>query len=142
MAALGVLTLMTFSTQGNTDAAEAFLAVYMMLFAVLLFSYEFMWWMPIPWLNKALRKNFGFMYGLQGKGLYLIFVAFLCLGLGADNQVRELTWATGIAYLAFGLVQALIPCVNVELSLKYQAPTAGLLAKEFNKTTTDTPNPV
>ena len=142
MAALGVLTLMTFTNQGNKDAAEAFLAVYMILFALLLFCYELMWWMPVPWLNKSLRKNFGFMYGLQGKGLYLIFVAFLCLGLGGDNEVKELTWATGIGYLAFGALHVCITCMNPELSLKYQAPTAGLLAKEFAKTTTETPNPV
>ena len=143
MAALGVLTLMTFANNNNQDAAEGFLAVYMVLFAILLFTYELMWWMPVPWLNKVLRKNFGFMYGLQGKGLYLVFVAFLCLGLGQANEEKALTWATGCAYLGFGVAHVLITCLNAELALKYQAPTAGLLAKEYATTnTTDTPNPV
>jgi COPI associated protein len=131
MAALGVLTLLTL-TFPIVDPSLAFLAVYMMLFAILLFAYEFMWWTPIAWLNKMLRKNFGFMYGLGGKGAYLIFVAFLCLGLGNDGLVKILTWATGISYLVFGTVHVLIPLMNPTLALKYQAPTAGLLAKEYS----------
>jgi COPI associated protein len=140
MSALGVLTLINYARTATIDLSIAFLAVYMMLFAILLFSYELMWWVPIPWLNKMLRKNFGFMYGLQGKGLYLIFVAFLCLGLGGDNAVKALTWATGIAYLAFGFLHVFITCVHSSLALKYQAPTAGLLAKEY--ASNSTPNPV
>lgn len=126
MCALGVLTLINFVTPASNDISEVFLAVYMVLFAVLLFSYELMWWMTVPWINKLLRKNFGFLYGLQGKGFYLIFVAFLCLGLGNDNSVRELTWATGISYLVFGSLHIFIVCLRPEISMKYQAPTAGL----------------
>jgi hypothetical protein len=146
MCALGVLTLINFVTPASNDVSEAFLAVYMVLFAVLLFSYELMWWMTIPWINKLLRKNFGFLYGLQGKGFYLIFVAFLCLGLGDDNSVRELTWATGISFLAFGVIHVMIVCMKPELTLKYQAPTAGLNFEEKNGTGTPAPaetqNPV
>lgn len=128
MAALGVLTLLDFNNPN--DLSEAFLAVYMMLFAVLLFGYEFMWWMTVPSVNKVLRKNFGFMYGLRGKGFYLIFVAFLCIGLGDDNSNRTLTWATGISYLVFGAIHVFIVFVHPTISLKYQAPTAGLLAAD------------
>jgi hypothetical protein len=149
MAALGVLTLINFARPENNDVSIAFLAVYMILFAILLFTYEWMWWLAIPWVNKILRKNFGFMYGLKGKGFYLVFVAFLCLGLGGDNSVKALTWATGISYLVFGVLHVFITCSHPTISLKYQAPTAGLLAKEYNSTTTqqqppmaETPNPV
>jgi len=126
MCALGVLTLINFVEPSSNDISEAFLAVYMVLFAVLLFSYELMWWMTIPWINKLLRKNFGFLYGLNGKGFYLIFVAFLCLGLGDDNAVKELTWATGISYLVFGVLHIFIVCARPGIAVKYHAPTAGL----------------
>jgi hypothetical protein len=126
MASLGVLTLIEIHKNGVGDFSEPFLASYMIMFAVLLFVYECMWWKAIPGLNKTLRKNFGFMYGIRGKGLYLIFVAFLCLGLGRDASVKTLNWATGIAYLAGGCLHIFLVCANPLLTQEYIAPTAGL----------------
>merc|ERR1711915_919358 len=115
----------------------------MILFSVLLCSYECMWWMSIPSVNKVLRKNFGFMYGLRGKGLYLIFVAFLCIGLGGDNSVKSLTWATGISFLVVGVLHMFIVCMRPDISAQYQAPTAGLDSTTGNKNDVGTnPNPV
>lgn len=96
MAALGVLTIIEVNSSGVGDFSEPFLAAYMVMFAALLFMYELMWWTPMPSVNKAMRKNFGFLYGLRGKGLYLIFVACLCLGLGKDATVKELVRRMGI----------------------------------------------
>jgi hypothetical protein len=141
MAALGVLTLINFAKPSSNDLSEAFLAAYMILFAILLFVYELMWWMGVGWINKMLRKNFGFLYGLRGKGFYLIFVAFLCLGLGNDNSVRALTLATGIAFLVFGAIHVFIVMLHPTISIQYQAPTAGLLSKD-GTTANATPNPV
>ena len=141
MTTLGVFTLIEFS--GVSDTAAAFLAAYMIIFAGLLGTYELMWWVGIPWINKMIRKNFGFLYGLKGKGLYLIFVAFLCLGLKNDDfgkQVKILTWATGISFLAVGILHLFIVCVHPAITEKYRAPTAGLSAQEH--TTDATPNPV
>lgn len=126
MAALGVLTIIEVESSGVGELSEPFLAAYMVMFAGLLFTYELMWWAPSPAINKALRKNFGFMYGLQGKGLYLVFVACLCLGLGRDAKVKELNWATGIAFLAVGCFHIFIVCARPDLAMKYVAPTAGL----------------
>ncbi len=127
--ALGVLTLIQVHFGGiGDDFSEPFLASYMILFALLLFMYELMWWTPMPFINKALRKNFGFMYGLRGKGLYLIFAGCLCLGLGNDATVKELNWATGIAFLAVGLLHWFVICFHPDLAMKYVAPTAGLLS--------------
>mmetsp|Transcript_8517 Transcript_8517/g.12444 ORF Transcript_8517/g.12444 Transcript_8517/m.12444 type:complete len:199 (-) Transcript_8517:160-756(-) len=127
MAALGVLVLLDFRGQSTDDYSEAFLAAYMICFATLLFLYELMWWTAIPKINKALRRNFGFLYGLIGKGLYLVFVAFLCLGLGDDNNVKELTWATGIAFLAFGVLHIFVSFGMPLVAEKYKAPSAGLV---------------
>ena len=83
----------------KSDLSEPFLAAYMVLFALLLFIYELMWWSPAKKLNKNMRKNFGFMYGLRGKGLYLIFVAFLCFGLGKEAKVKILNYVTAASFL-------------------------------------------
>lgn len=96
MAALGVLTLVEVNKSGSvSDLSEPFLASYMCMFAVLLGIYEVMWWMPTPKVNRVMRKNFGFLYGLLGKGFYLIFVACLCVGLGSDARIAVLNYATG-----------------------------------------------
>ena len=126
--ALGVLTLIEVHFRGlGEDFSEPFLASYMILFSVLLFMYELMWWTPMPLVNKALRKNFGFLYGLRGKGLYLIFAGCLCLGLGKDASVKTMNWATGIAFLVVGSLHWFVVCFHPDVALKYVAPTAGLL---------------
>jgi hypothetical protein len=126
MGALGVLTLIEVHYSGVGDLSEPFLAAYMIMFAFLLFLYELMWWSPLPWVNKSLRKNFGFLYGLRGKGLYLIFVACLCLGLGKDAKIKELNYATGAAFLFGGCLHWFIVCSYPDLAVKYVAPTSGL----------------
>ncbi len=137
MAALGVLTIIKVNKVGvNDDFSEPFLAAYMVLFALLLFLYELMWWTPLPGVNKAMRKNFGFLYGLRGKGLYLIFVACLCLGLGKDASVTTLNWATGITFLVAGCLHWFVICFHPELAGQYVAPTAGLATSD----STEDPN--
>jgi len=128
MAALGVLTLIEINKSGGgvTDLSEPFLASYMIMFALLLGLYEFMWWMPSPDINRIMRKNFGFLYGLLGKGFYLIFVACLCIGLGTDARIAVLNYATGGCWIFNGLVHVFIVCFRPELAVKYHAPTAGL----------------
>lgn len=131
MTALGVFTIIEINKAGvGDDFSEPFLAAYMIMFALLLFFYELMWWTPMPALNKVMRKNFGFLYGLRGKGLYLIFVACLCLGLGKDASVSALNWATGVAFLATGCLHWFVVCFHPELAGKYVAPTAGLMSAE------------
>uniref|UniRef100_A0A7S4EE86 Uncharacterized protein n=1 Tax=Pseudo-nitzschia australis TaxID=44445 RepID=A0A7S4EE86_9STRA len=126
MTVLGVLTIIQVHLTGINDLSEPFLAFYMILFAVLLFLYELMWWSPMKKLNKDMRKNFGFMYGLRGKGLYLIFVAFLCFGLGKDAKVAILNYCTGASFLAGGLLHMFVIFFRPETAMVYQAPTAGL----------------
>lgn len=130
MATLGVLTLIEVHRSGVKGLSEPFLASYMIMFATLLFVYELMWWSPFPSVNKGMRKNFGFLYGMRGKGLYLIFVGCLCLGLGRDASVQELNYATGAAYLFGGLLHYFIICFHPDLALTYQAPTAGILSSD------------
>lgn len=129
MTALGVLTIIQVHRTGLGDLSEPFLAAYMVLFAALLFIYELMWWSPVPKLNKDMRKNFGFMYGLRGKGLYLIFVAFLCFGLGREAKVEILNYATGASFLAGGLSHLFVVFFRPETAMQYQAPTLGITSE-------------
>jgi len=130
MASLGVVTIVQVHRSGVSDLSEPFLAAYMVLFALLLFIYELMWWSPAKKLNKNMRKNFGFMYGLRGKGLYLIFVAFLCFGLGKEAKVKILNYVTAASFLGGGLFHLFVIFFRPAIAMEYQAPTAGILSND------------
>lgn len=74
------------------------------------------------------RKNFGFLYGLKGKGFYLIFIAFLTLGMRDENvsSIPGLDWITGIAWLAGGVLHLFVTCTMPEVNQMYKPPVAGL----------------
>jgi len=131
MSFLGVLTIIRVHQYGIEILSEPFLAFYMILFAVLLFLYELMWWAPSTKINDDMRLNFGFMYGLRGKGLYLIFVAFLCLGLGKEAKVAILNYFTGVAFLIGGLLHIFVVCYRPEIAGEYQ-PSGRVPADDEN----------
>ena len=128
MAMLGVTALIEMDFSGLDSITEAFLAVYMVIFAVLLAVYEFIWWQPIASLNKTFRKNFGFMYGLKGKGFYLIFVAFLTFGMWKDDAtaIKYLDWMTGLSWLGVGFLHVNVGCCWPDANDIYKPATAGL----------------
>lgn len=121
MCCLGVFGIMEAG-----ELAEIFVSIYMLCFATLLFAYELMWWKAIPAVNQNLRKNFGFLYGVKGKALYLIFVAFLVIGLRNDVSVQFLRYLTGGCYLGTGVLMLFCHFGKPELLSNYEAPTAGL----------------
>ena len=108
-----------------SEASEIFVSIYMILFAVLLFLYELVWWTNVEAVNKNLRMNFGFMYGVKGKAAYLIFVAFLVIGLKDDVSVQFLRYMTGGCFLGTGVLMLFMHFSKPELLAGYQAPTAG-----------------
>mmetsp|Transcript_21618 Transcript_21618/g.32847 ORF Transcript_21618/g.32847 Transcript_21618/m.32847 type:complete len:201 (-) Transcript_21618:212-814(-) len=120
MCCLGVFGIME-----QTELAEIFVSIYMILFSVLLFLYELMWWYSIDSVNVNLRKNFGFMYGVRGKALYLIFVAFLVIGLKNDVSVKFLRYMTGGCFLGTGVLMLVLHYGKRDLLSNYEAPTAG-----------------
>ena len=127
MGALGGITLVQFITS-KFDLSSIFLSVYMIIFAALLFLYEFIWWQPVAHINIVFRKNFGFLYGLKGKGFYMIFIAFLTIGLIDDNEtaVMGLDWATGIGWLFSGFLHIFVACSVPGSNDLYKPPTVGL----------------
>ena len=84
-----------------SSGGQVFVAVYMIFFSTLLFVFEAMQSQPIVWLDHMLRRNFGFLYSAIGKSAFIVFIAFLCLGLDGD-----LPLVTGIltAIFAFGSI--------------------------------------
>ena len=128
MGALGGISLIDFLIKPALEITATFLSAYMVIFAALLFLYEFIWWQPIASLNIIFRKNFGFFYGLRGKGFYLIFIAFLTLGLIEDDQskIAGLDWATGIGWLLSGCLHMFVSCSVPGSNDLYKPPSAGL----------------
>jgi hypothetical protein len=128
MGALGIIALIEYKPDGLTNLTAAFLPAYMVIFSSLLFLYEFIWWQPVAKLNIMFRKNFGFLYGLKGKGFYLIFIAFLTLGMRDENvsSIPGLDWITGIAWLAGGVLHLFVTCTMPEVNQMYKPPVAGL----------------
>lgn len=129
MGSLGILTLITYKPSSVKDLTLAFLACYMVIFAALLFCYEFIWWQPVAALNVTFRKNFGFFYGLNGKGFYLVFIAFLTLGLlnnAVSSSLKGLAYATGLGWLAAGVLHIAVSCTVEGANAVYKPPTVGL----------------
>lgn len=127
------------SSGGSSDSfaySEPFLAVYMILFAVLLFLFEFMYWSPIESLHVIIRKNFGFLYGLRGKGFFLIFVGFLCFGLGRDSSVVLLNYFTGICWFLGGCLHVFVYCTKPDVAADY-APVYNASGKAFGNAPRD-----
>jgi hypothetical protein len=129
MGALGMISLIELIvTVRFANISALFLSGYMVIFATLLFLYEFIWWQPIASINIMFRKNFGFLYGLRGKGFYLIFMAFLTLGLINDDEttISGLDWATGLGWLFAGLLHLFVACSVPGSNDLYKPPTVGL----------------
>mmetsp|Transcript_22654 Transcript_22654/g.49506 ORF Transcript_22654/g.49506 Transcript_22654/m.49506 type:complete len:197 (-) Transcript_22654:19-609(-) len=135
MGALGILSCIN-TTATIDELTDMMLGIYMAIFAGILFVYELCWWQPIPAINRAFRKNFGFMYGLNSKGFYLIFIAFLTLGLTDSNNsgVDGLDWVAGIGWLAFGVLHIAVALTWPETVDVYRPPTAGLDGPDEDET--------
>eukprot|EP00586_Coscinodiscus_wailesii_P023580 CAMPEP_0172494644 /NCGR_PEP_ID=MMETSP1066-20121228/52236_1 /TAXON_ID=671091 /ORGANISM="Coscinodiscus wailesii, Strain CCMP2513" /LENGTH=150 /DNA_ID=CAMNT_0013265783 /DNA_START=73 /DNA_END=522 /DNA_ORIENTATION=- len=98
MFSLGILGLVEFEFTNLATLSDVFVAAYMLLFAGLLFTYELLWWTNINSINRMMRKNFGFLYGIKGKAFFIVFAAFLTIGMEGEVRVEYLRWATGIMW--------------------------------------------
>ena len=79
MATLGLSALMLFTSlyglsqvNGFGDMNKMFVGVYMFCFAVMLLLFEVIQLQPMVWLDHMYQRNFGFMYGIKGKGFFII----------------------------------------------------------------------
>jgi len=69
MAASGALVV----GQANSvnDTGVVFIGLYMCLFAAILFLYELIQIKPIEKVDRIYKENFGFLYGPNGRGIYM-----------------------------------------------------------------------
>lgn len=70
LAATGALGVKS-STSIN-DTGVVFMGIYMILFAAIVTIYEISQFFPGGSLDNVMKKNFGFMYGVIGKGLFIL----------------------------------------------------------------------
>lgn len=64
--------------QNNPDASVVFFSGYVFCFAVLICCFEF----ALNSISRLIAVNFGFMYTLSGRMVFLLFVGFMCFHLG------------------------------------------------------------
>ncbi len=72
LAATGALGIQQSGSNSSDGAQLVFMGIYMIVFAATLFIYELLQICPIPYLNMAFMKNFGFLYGPIGRGMYTL----------------------------------------------------------------------
>ena len=68
LAYTGVMGLITLESYSATSTATVFQAIYMILFATLLFVFEAIQICPCESVDNVIKRNFGFFYGVFGKG--------------------------------------------------------------------------
>jgi len=89
----------------SSDTGVVFVGIYLVAFAGVLFAYEMVQIYPIQMFDMPMKRNFGFMYGTMGKGIYMLFMGILAFGLSVP---RELAIATGVIVSFWGCLQMLL----------------------------------
>ena len=56
-------------------------------------------------IDNLWKRNFGFLYGPVGRGMYMVFIAILCFGI---SDPYELALASGVVIAFFGCLQIFI----------------------------------
>jgi len=102
MAATGALGVKL--SAGITDSGNAFVGVYMCLFASILFVHEMIQLYPCEFGDSFGKRNFGFLYGINGKSIYTCFMAVLCFGL---RKPSDISLPCGVVVFAWGIFQVL-----------------------------------
>jgi hypothetical protein len=79
VAIVGLCVLMTITAfyglsmlNSISEASDVFVALYLFVFALMLFGFEIVEVYPCQALDFIYRRNFGFMYGAKGKAFFII----------------------------------------------------------------------
>ena len=102
MAAAGAIGMA--NVHNIKKASNLFVGFYMIIFALIFFSFECIQIAPekLTTLDRIFRRNFGFLYKMKGKSIFVIFIAFLNFGLETAGSIAL---ATGIVLCINGGVQ-------------------------------------
>lgn len=60
------------SASSINDTGTIFVGLYMIIFAAVVFIYELSQMCPGKSLDNLMKRNFGFLYGTIGKGLFIL----------------------------------------------------------------------
>jgi hypothetical protein len=56
----------------SSDAGVVFVGIYLIVFAGVVFIFELAQLCPDGTLDTIMKKNFGFLYGIVGKGMFIL----------------------------------------------------------------------
>ena len=96
------------------DAQVVFMGIYLILFAAILFIFEFLQLLPLESLDLMYKKNFGYLYGVNGKGMYTLLIGIFAFGLTGESvttTTSELAQAIGILVAIWGVLQMIVNVV-------------------------------
>ena len=77
MGATGVLGIA--AADSASDTGVVFIGLYMLVFSLILLIFEINQLRPNSGVDNLWKRNFGFLYGPVGKGLYMIFIGEVSL---------------------------------------------------------------
>ena len=101
---LGVAAALSFV--GQKDVGLYFFAIYVFFFAILICCYE----LGFSFTARFIAVNFGFLYSLTGRMIFLLFVGFMSFALGQSTPPNDWGYAAmGVLYLV-GLVHVYFLC--------------------------------
>jgi hypothetical protein len=63
------------------DIGNIFVGFYMVFFGCILIFHELIQHCKIQFLDRFMKKNFGFLYGVHGKSSYMVFIGIMPSGL-------------------------------------------------------------
>jgi len=103
---LGLMVLMAYTgsqgiaqSKSINDTGAIFVGIYMILFAGILAFQELSVVIPFAPFLDFMKRNVGFLFGVIGKGMYILFMGILTFGL---SQPYQLALATAIVVSAWG----------------------------------------
>jgi hypothetical protein len=67
----------------SAGIATAFIALYVLFFSIVICCFE----LSLSFVAKWIATNFGFLYTLSGRILFLTFVAVMCFSLGIFGKI-------------------------------------------------------
>ncbi|CAM9776499.1 unnamed protein product [Phaeothamnion confervicola] len=98
-----LMIIASFVALGNLSVSDGFttffLCIYIWLFSGILMTYEMQGFVRCEGVDSSLRKYFGLVYGTLGRGIFMIFIAFL-------NFALENTNGWGVAVGILTLIEA------------------------------------
>lgn len=74
LAATGALAINSIGSNTSSDDATGliFVGMYILIFSAIVFTYEAIQLMPYEPIDLFYKKNFGFLYGINGKSLFIL----------------------------------------------------------------------